>query len=146
MVDVKVYAENGATLPKYATDGASGMDVCANEKVTIPPKTTRLVKTGLYFRLPAGYEFQVRPRSGLSLKTSLRIANTPGTIDEDYTGEVCVIAENTNGSLDFTISKGERIGQLVLCQVPKANLVPVASREELGDTERGEAGFGSTGV
>ena len=146
MVDVKIYMENGATMPNYATEGASGMDVYANERVVIPPRSTRLVKTDLYFRLPPGYEFQVRPRSGLSLKTSLRIANTPGTIDEDYTGEVCIIAENTNGSIDFSISKGERIAQLVLCEVPKVNFIPVSSREELGDTVRAAGGFGSTGL
>ena len=95
--------------------------------------------------MPEGYEIQVRPRSGLSLKTKLRIANTPGTVDEIYLGEICVIAENTHGSIDFTVAKGERIAQIVLQEVPKIEWVQVFSKDELGSTERGEGGFGSTG-
>lgn len=147
-VPVKIYAENIAHefgLPAYANIGDSGMDIRANETITIQPKETKLIPTGIFVGLPEGYEIQVRPRSGMSLKTKMRVANAPGTVDEQYRGEICIIAENTHGSVDFTAAKGERIAQIVLQQVPKISWIIVASKEDLGSTERGEGGFGSSG-
>ena len=146
-VPVKIYTEisHEHGLPTYAHHGDSGMDIRANQSITLQPKETKLIPTGVFVGLPEGYEIQVRPRSGLSLKTKLRIANTPGTVDEIYLGEICVIAENTHGSIDFTVAKGERIAQIVLQEVPKIEWVQVFSKDELGSTERGEGGFGSTG-
>jgi dUTP pyrophosphatase len=122
------------------------MDIRANETITLQPKETRLIPTGIFVGLPEGYEIQVRPRSGLSLKTKLRISNSPGTVDQVFLGEICVIAENTHGSLDFTVAKGERIAQIVLQEVPKIEWVQVSSKDDLGSTDRGEGGFGSSGV
>ena len=132
-------------LPAYESLGAAGMDIRANEKVTLQPKETQLIKTGIYVAIPDGYEIQVRPRSGMSLKTKLRIANAPGTIDSDYRGEICIIAENTHGSVEMHIALGERIAQIVLQRVPLIDWLPVSSREELTKTIRGEGGFGSSG-
>lgn len=149
MIPVKIYTENITHefgLPAYANPGDSGMDIRANKNMRIHPKETVLIPTGIFVGLPEGYEIQVRPRSGLSLKTKLRVANTPGTVDEQYRGEICVIAENTHSSVEFNIQSGERIAQIVLQEVPKITWVVVASKEELGNTERGEGGFGSTGV
>lgn len=137
-----------AIVPKYQTDGASGFDLHALESIQIAPGETLLVKTGLSFAIPKGFELQVRPRSGTSLKTSLRVANSPGTIDSDYRGEVCVIISNTyhlsddETSGNQIIRKGDRIAQGVICPVFKARFVEV---EELDETQRGEGGFGSTG-
>jgi dUTP pyrophosphatase len=143
-----------AKLPAYATAGASGFDLVAIEDVEIEPGETLLVKTGLSVEIPEGYEMQVRPRSGLSLKTPLRVANSPGTVDSDYRGEVCVIMNNSAdpryvpvGDLAFrnkaqTIKKGDRIAQGVICPVIRADLVIVT---EHTDTVRGAGGFGSTG-
>lgn len=147
-IDVKIYAElnHEHGLPVYAKAGDSGMDIRANENIVLQPKETKLIPTGIYVGLPEGYEIQVRPRSGLSLKTKLRVPNSPGTVDQIYLGEICIIAENTHGSVEMNIAKGERVAQIVLQEVPKINWIPVNSREELGQTERGAAGFGSTGV
>jgi len=139
-----------AVVPKYATPGASGFDLHALEDTTILPGETKLVKTGLSVDVGPGYELQVRPRSGLSLKTLLRVANSPGTVDSDYRGEVCVIMQNTDlpGYCDgyypkaIDIKKGERIAQGVVCPVVQADIEVV---DELGDTARGAGGFGSTG-
>lgn len=136
-----------AAIPNYATNGSSGFDLHCIEKVVILPGETVLVKTGLIFEVPEGYELQIRPRSGLSLNTPLRISNSPGTIDSDYRGEVCVIIENTSNMHDKTgivkvIEKGDRIAQGVICPVIRADFDVV---ESLSDTERGEGGFGSTG-
>lgn len=146
-VKVKLYTElnHEHGLPVYAKPGDSGMDIRANAPITLQPKETKLIPTGIYVGLPEGYEFQVRPRSGLSLKTKLRIANSPGTVDEPYLGEVCIIAENTHGAVEMNIAMGERVAQLVLQEVPKAEWVQVFSKDELGQTERGAGGFGSTG-
>lgn len=147
-VPVKIYTEFKHTfgLPAYETSGASAMDVRANEKVKIEPLQTKLVPTGIFMKIPEGYEIQVRPRSGLSLKTSFRVANAPGTIDSDYLGELCIIATNTNPSVEFTADLGERVAQIVLQEVPKIEWVPVPSKEELGTSDRGDKGFGSTGT
>lgn len=146
-VKVKIYAElnHEHGLPVYAKPGDSGMDIRANEPITLQPKETKLIPTGIYVGLPEGYEIQVRPRSGMSLKTKLRVANSPGTVDSSYTGEVCIIAENTHGAVEMNIAKGERVAQIVLQEVPIIEWDQVFSREEIGETERGDGGFGSTG-
>lgn len=145
--NVKIYTEfnHGYDLPEYAKPGDSGMDIRANQTMIIQPGQTVIVPTGIYLGIPAGYEVQVRPRSGLSAKTKLRIANTPGTVDEQYTGEVGVIVDNI-GQTPETINLGDRIAQIVLQKVPKMMLKQVQSRDDLGNTERGSGGFGSTGV
>lgn len=128
-------------LPAYATDGAAGMDVVSAEDVTIAKGARHAVATGLSVAIPAGYEIQVRPRSGLALKHGITVANAPGTIDSDYRGEVKVILINL-GQEPFAIRRGDRIAQLVLAPVTRASWLEVA---ELDETERGEGGFGSTG-
>lgn len=147
-VPVKVWTSFNHTegLPKYETEHAAGMDVRANEDVMLRPKETKLIPTGIFMAIPQGYEVQVRPRSGLSLKTKFRIANAPGTIDADYRGELCIIGENTNGESEMRISKGERIGQIVIAPVYQIVWDTVLSKDHLGNTARGEGGFGSTGT
>ena len=146
-VKVKIYAElnHEHGLPVYAKPGDSGMDIRANEPITLQPKETKLIQTGIYVGLPEGYEIQVRPRSGMSLKTKLRVANSPGTVDSSYTGEICIIAENTHSAAVMHIAKGERVAQIVLQEVPVIEWDQVFSREEIGETERGDGGFGHTG-
>ena len=146
-VKVKIYTElnHEHGLPDYAKLGDSGMDIRANEPITLQPKETKLISTGIYVGLPEGYEIQVRPRSGMSLKTKLRVANAPGTVDSSYHGEICIIAENTHSSVSMFIAKGERVAQIVLQKVPVIEWEPVFSREEIGETERGDGGFGHTG-
>ena len=136
--------DNGADvpLPAYATDGAAGMDICAAEEVTILPGKRHTVATGLAFAIPAGFEVQVRPRSGLALKHGVTCLNTPGTIDSDYRGEVKVILANL-GEKSFAIAIGDRIAQIVVAPVTRGVMAEVA---ELDDTARGAGGFGSTGV
>lgn len=137
-----------AVTPQYATSGSSGFDLAALEDTNINPGETKLVKTGLAVDVGPGYELQVRPRSGLTLKTGLRVANSPGTVDSDYRGEVCVIMTNTSDSnnplkdLTAYIKKGDRIAQGVVCPVMRADIEVV---EYLDDTARGAGGFGSTG-
>jgi dUTP pyrophosphatase len=128
-------------LPRYATDGAAGMDVLSAEDVTLAPGARHAVATGLAVAIPRGYEIQVRPRSGLALKHGIGVPNTPGTIDSDYRGELKVILIN-HGSEPFAIHRGERIAQLVLAPVTLTEWDEVA---ELGETGRGTGGFGSTG-
>lgn len=161
-----------AVVPQYQTEGAAGFDLHAVEDVVIEPGETVLVRTGLAFELPHGYEMQIRPRSGVSLRTKLRIANAPGTVDADFRGEVGVIIENTmdygvkddvwfarklNGTRQridhitgdtvqhgaYIIRRGDRICQGVISEVPRANFIEVI---EVGETERGDGGFGSTGT
>jgi len=132
---------NGLALPAYATEGAAGMDVLSAEDVTLAPGARHAVATGLALAIPQGYEIQVRPRSGLALKHGISVPNTPGTIDSDYRGELKVILIN-HGTEPFAISRGDRVAQLVLAPVVQAAWQEVA---ELGDTERGAGGFGSTG-
>lgn len=133
-----------AVIPKYQTEGASGFDLVALEDVEIGLGETKLVTTGLAINVGPGYELQVRPRSGLSLKTGLRVANSPGTVDADYRGEVCVIMTLVpiNGTVSYKIKKGDRIAQGVVCPVIRAEIEVV---EELNDTARGAGGYGSTG-
>jgi dUTP pyrophosphatase len=128
-------------LPAYATAGAAGMDVVAAEHVTLAPGARHAVATGLALAIPAGFEVQVRPRSGLALKHGVTVPNTPGTIDSDYRGELKVILIN-HGATPFVVQRGDRIAQLVLAPVVQAEWVEVS---ELDTTARGAGGFGSTG-
>jgi dUTP pyrophosphatase len=131
----------GLELPRYATDGAAGMDVLSAEDIVLEPGMRYAVATGLSLAIPPGYEIQVRPRSGLALKHGISVPNTPGTIDSDYRGELKVILIN-HGSEAFAIHRGDRVAQLVLAPVTRASWDEV---DELDATERGEGGFGSTG-
>ena len=141
---VRLPHAEGLPLPCYATEGAAGMDLLAAvmSSVVIPPGGRMLVPTGLRIAIPAGYELQVRPRSGLALKNGVVLPNSPGTIDEDYRGEVGVIVLNA-GDAPFTVERGMRIAQAVVAPVVRA-----AWREvpDLPDTARGSGGFGSTGT
>ena len=136
--------KEGTTPPTYGSAGASGFDLRANNEddITIPVGGTVLVPTGLHMAIPAGFELQVRSRSGLAAKNGVFVLNTPGTVDSDYRGEVKVILHNA-GSEPFTVQTGDRIAQGVICPVVHAvwNVV-----ESLEPSERGEGGFGSTGV
>ena len=138
--------ENGKDLPlpKYETTGSAGMDLLAaiDEPLTIKPAEIKLVKTGIAFALEEGFEAQVRPRSGLALKNGITVLNTPGTIDSDYRGEVCVILIN-HSQTDFTITRGMRIAQVVIAKYEQAQIAEV---ENLDETARGAGGFGSTGT
>lgn len=155
-VAVKFFRKSpGAVIPKYESADAAGFDLVTLEDLTIPPGTTVLANTGLIFAVPSGYEVQVRPRSGLSLKTKLRVANTPGTVDADYRGEVGIILENTaqinNSPSEYEratlrFKAGDRVAQGVLAEVPQADFQEVSSVEELGQTARGAGGYGSTGT
>jgi len=131
----------GLPLPGYASHGAAGMDVVSAEDVTLAPGERHAVATGFAIAIPAGHEVQVRPRSGLAMKHGITCLNTPGTIDEDYRGEVKVILANL-GSEPFEVKRGERIAQLVPAVVTKAEFDEVDSLDE---THRGAGGFGSTG-
>ena len=130
-------------LPSYKTSGASGMDLMAfiKSSITVKPKTSILVPTGLIMAFSEDYEVQIRPRSGLAAKKNITVLNTPGTIDADYRGEIKVILINL-GKDKFIIENGERIAQMVVCPVIQVDLEEV---KELSDTKRGSSGFGSTG-
>ena len=131
-------------LPRYMSEAAAGMDVCAavDEPIALEPGDVKLVPTGLFLAVPEGYEVQVRPRSGLALAHGLVVVNSPGTIDSDYRGEVGVIVGNV-GRRPFTITRGLRIAQLVVAPVERAEVRLV---EELPDSRRGDGGFGSSGT
>lgn len=133
-----------AVIPRYMTEGSAGFDLTATEDVIIRPHQTVLIPTGLAFEVPPGYELQIRPRSGLSRKTGLRIPNAPGTVDSDYRGEVMVIAHNAGDSA-YYVHKGDRIAQGVIAPVYRAVFEEVYDEDELSVTERGSGGFGSTG-
>lgn len=130
-------------LPSYQTEGAAGMDLCAflDEPITIKSLERRLIPTGLKMEIPHGYEAQVRPRSGMSIKHGITLVNCVGTIDEDYRGELCVPVINLSTE-EFTIHNGDRIAQMIIAPVTRANIEVVS---ELSETNRGEGGFGSTG-
>ena len=130
-------------LPSYKTLGASGMDLMAfiKSSITIKPKTSSLIPTGLSIAFSADYEVQIRPRSGLAAKNNISVLNTPGTIDSDYRGEIKVIIYN-HGSNDFFINNGDRIAQMILMPIVKMEL---EETNDLPETIRGEGGFGSTG-
>jgi dUTP pyrophosphatase len=138
---VRIINKSDNPLPAYQTPGSAGIDLCANEAVYIPAGFTPMVLTGLYLEIPEGYEAQVRSRSGLAAQ-GIVVANSPGTIDSDYRGEVCVLLHNLS-SYDYTVAAGDRIAQLVFAPVIQVELEEVS---ELSDTERGTGGFGSTGI
>ena len=140
---VKIINKSKNNLPFYATKGSAGMDVYSNEELELEPLSTTIVKTGLFVKIPEGYEIQVRPRSGLSAKSKLRIANSPGTIDSDYLGEIGIIIDNISDTYHHLIKKGERIAQLVLKKVEQIEWEEVEEFSET--TERNTGGFGSTG-
>ena len=131
-------------LPKYETDGSSGLDLaaCIDKKIEIKPGKSEIIPTGLAVAIPKNFEIQIRPRSGLAAKNQISVLNTPGTIDADYRGELKIILINLSDK-SFIVEKGLRIAQMVLCPVVKAKLKEVDS---LDVTERGLGGFGSTGV
>ncbi len=132
----------GATLPAYAHEGDAGMDLSSAVDATVPARGRAMVPTGLAMELPPFYEAQVRPRSGLAAKKGITVLNTPGTIDSGYRGEVCVILYNASDE-DFRVAAGDRIAQMVVAPVTRAE---IAEAESLDSTDRGEGGFGSTGV
>lgn len=141
---VQIINRGHHALPTYATELSAGMDLRANltEPIILKPLQRCLVPTGLYMALPEGYEAQVRPRSGLALKKGITVLNSPGTIDADYRGEVCVILVNLSAE-DFIIEDGERIAQMVIARHEQVQWEAV---EALSETERGAGGFGHTGV
>lgn len=141
---VEIINRSKHQLPSYATSLSAGMDLRANldQPIELQPLQRTLVPTGLYLALPAGYEAQVRPRSGLAIKKGITVLNSPGTIDADYRGEVCVILVNLS-SEPFVIADGERIAQMVIACHEQVEWCEV---EVLADTERGAGGFGHTGV
>lgn len=146
MEEIKVKVINSSTneLPQYATVSAAGMDLRASldEPITLRPLERRLIPTGLRIELPQGYECQIRPRSGLALKHGISIVNAPGTIDADYRGEIGVILINLSDT-DFIVNPGERICQMVVAPYTRVAWQQV---DELGATDRGEGGFGHSGV
>lgn len=144
MIAIKVVNRGHQQLPVYATPQSAGMDLRANidEPITLHPMERRLIPTGLHIALPEGYEAQIRPRSGLALRHGLTVLNSPGTIDADYRGEIGVLLINLSQQ-DFVINDGERIAQMIIARHEQADFVVV---EELDQTERGEGGYGHTGV
>jgi dUTP pyrophosphatase len=143
-MEIKVVNKGHQPLPTYATPQSAGMDLRANldAPVTLHPMERRLIPTGLHIALPEGYEAQVRPRSGLAIKKGITVLNTPGTIDADYRGEVCVILVNLSNE-PFVINDGERIAQMIIAKHEQPQLVEV---EVLDETERGAGGFGHSGT
>ena len=141
---IQVVNKGHQPLPAYATVQSAGMDLRANidEPIVLKPLERRLIPTGLHIALPAGYEAQVRPRSGLALKKGITVLNSPGTIDADYRGEVGVLLINLSQE-EFVVNDGERIAQMVIARHEQAEFVEV---EVLDETERGEGGYGHTGV
>ena len=144
MLKIKVVNKGHQPLPQYATKLSTGMDLRANidEPIKLKPLERRLIPTGLHIALPEGYEAQVRPRSGLALKKGITVLNTPGTVDADYRGEVGVVLINLSQE-DFVVEDGERIAQMVIARHEQADFELV---EVLDETERGEGGYGHTGV
>lgn len=144
MIKIKVVNKGNQQLPEYATPLSAGMDLRANigEDIVLKPMERRLIPTGLHIALLEGYEAQVRPRSGLALKHGITVLNSPGTIDADYRGEICVLLINLSDK-DFTITDGERIAQMVIARHEQGEFVIV---DELDTTLRGEGGYGHTGV
>ncbi|MCR4915079.1 MAG: dUTP diphosphatase [Prevotella sp.] len=141
---IKIVNRGHQPLPAYATEQSAGMDLRANlsEPVVLHPLERRLIPTGLFIALPAGYEAQVRPRSGLALKKGITVLNSPGTIDADYRGEIGVLLINLSND-DFVVNDGERIAQMVVARHEQGEFVEV---EELDETERGAGGYGHTGM
>ncbi|SFG05050.1 dUTP pyrophosphatase [Prevotella sp. KH2C16] len=144
MIQIKVVNKGHQQLPAYATEQSAGMDIRANldEPIVLRPFERRLIPTGLHIALPVGFEAQVRPRSGLALKHGITVLNTPGTIDADYRGEIGVCLINLSQE-DFVVNDGERIAQMVIARHEQGEFTVVG---ELEETERGEGGYGHTGV
>lgn len=144
MIKVQIINKGHQPLPAFATPQSAGMDLRANidEAIVLHPMERRLVPTGLYMALPAGYEAQIRPRSGLALKHGITVLNTPGTIDADYRGELKVLLVNFSND-DFVVNDGERIAQMVVARYEQVQFETVSVLDE---TERGEGGYGHTGV
>ena len=140
---IKIKNTSKHPLPAYATALSAGMDLRANlnEPITLKPLERKLIPTGLFIELPAGYEAQIRPRSGLAIKKGITLVNSPGTIDADYRGEICIILINLSSD-DFVVEDGERICQMVIAAHSQAEWIEV---QELAETERGAGGFGHTG-
>ena len=143
LINIKIINKSSNPVPAYETNGSAGMDLRAflQEPVTLQPLERRLVPTGLFMELPEGYEAQVRPRSGLAIKSGITCLNSPGTIDSDYRGEIKVILVNL-GNEAQTFHSGDRIAQIIISKVERAGLVEV---HELDETTRGPGGFGHTG-
>ncbi len=141
---IEIINNSNHELPQYATSQSAGLDLRANltESITLKPLERRLIPTGLHIALPEGYEAQVRPRSGLAYKKGVTVLNAPGTIDADYRGDIGVILINMSNE-DFVVENGERVAQLVIAKYDQAEWIQVT---ELSETNRGEGGFGSTGV
>ena len=144
MISVSIINQSHHPLPKYQTAGSAGMDLCAfiPETITLQPMERMLIPTGLFMELPMGYEAQVRPRSGISIKKGLTVINAPGTIDSDYRGEVKIPIVNLSGEVQ-TIEDGERVAQMVIAKHETISWSEVAA---LNETDRGAGGFGHTGV
>lgn len=142
-MQINIINRSKHALPEYATALSAGMDIRANitEPITLKPLERALVPTGLFIELPAGFEAQIRPRSGLAIKKGITVLNSPGTIDADYRGEICVIMVNLSNE-EFVINDGERLCQMVIAAHAQAQWIEVT---ELGTTERGAGGFGHTG-
>ncbi len=140
---INIVNKSKHSLPEYATTLSAGMDLRANidEPIVLKPLERKLIPTGLFIELPSGYEAQIRPRSGLAIKKGITVLNSPGTIDADYRGEICVILINLSTE-DFVINDGERICQMIIAAHEQAEWVEV---RELAETERGAGGFGHTG-
>ena len=143
MIQVKIVNEGKQQLPQYATAGSAGMDLRADidKPIVLKPLERKLIPTGLKIALPVGYEAQIRPRSGLAIKYGVTVLNSPGTIDADYRGEICVILVNLS-NVDFVVNPSERIAQMV---VAKHEQVDFQIVETLDENERGDGGFGHTG-
>lgn len=147
MIKVKLINKSNNPNPSYKTEGSAGVDLRAyiigdEYPIVIHPNQKALIHTGLYMAIPEGYEGQVRPRSGLAINNGITVLNTPGTIDSDYRGEICVILVNLSDE-DFAVKNGDRIAQMVFKQVERAIFAEV---KELDETERGDGGFGHTGI
>jgi dUTP pyrophosphatase len=142
-MNVKVINKSDNPLPQYSTIHSAGMDLRANldQFVVLKPGERKLVPTGLYFEIPDGFEVQVRPRSGLAIKNGITVLNSPGTIDADYRGEICIILINL-GYEDFVINHGDLVAQMIVSRYEKCEWTLV---DELSETERGSGGFGHTG-
>jgi len=154
---IKIVNKSNNELPSYATIGSAGMDVRAfipdipsvdycsimcPDDIILYPMDRKMIHTGLYFEIPEGYELQIRPRSGLAIKNGITVINTPGTLDSDYRGELCILLINLSNE-SFVINNGDRIAQIIINKYESAEWVQV---ETLSDTERGTGGFNSTGV
>lgn len=142
-VEIRIINQSSHPLPSYATEGSSGMDLRAHleNSATLQPMERKLIPTGLFIELPEGFEAQIRPRSGLAIKQGITCLNTPGTIDQDYRGEIKIILINLSGQ-EQVIEPGDRIAQMVIQKVEKANWVQTA---DINVTDRNDGGFGHTG-